>query len=105
MKLGRMDCTRTYSLQKKALDIVAVFGLNDVKKIEPKDFKLEMTRWKYAVEAHGMTYGVENTLGFVKMPHAPTMAWLQGDGPEPTGNYRNLLHKVDTFNRLIGEMN
>ena len=78
---------------------------NDVKRVEPEEFKAEMVRWKFAVEAHGMTYDVQNTLGFVKMPHAPTMAWLAGDGPEPTTNYRNLLYKVDTFNRLMDEMN
>ena len=105
MKQGRMDCTRTYNLQNKALDIVAVFGLNDVKRVEASAFKAEMVRWKYAVEAHGMTYGVQNTLGFVKMPHAPSVAWLAGDGPLPTVNHRNLLHKVDTFNRLMDEMN
>ena len=33
------------------------------------------------------------------------MAWLSGDGLEPAGNYRNLLHKVDSFNRLMDEMN
>ena len=99
--MGRMDFTKTYSLQNKALDVVAVFGLNDVRKIAPKDFKLEMVRWKYAIEAHG----VQNTIGFVKMPHAPTMAWLPGDGPFPTLNYRNYLYKVDTFNKLINEMN
>ena len=105
MRLGRMDWTKSYSLQEKALDVVAVFGLNDVRKIQPKEFKKEMIRWNFAIEAHELANGVQNTIAFVKMPHAPTMAWLSGDGPFPTENYRNYLQKVDIFNKMIDEMN
>ena len=33
------------------------------------------------------------------------MAWLPGDGPFPHKNYRNFLLKVDTFNRIITDVN
>ena len=105
MRLGRMDWTKSYSLQSKAVDVVVAIGLNDVRKIEPKDFKKEMITWKFAIEAHEMANGVQNTIAFAKMPHAPCMAWLPGDGPFPTGNYRNFLHKVDAFNKAIEELN
>ena len=105
MRQGRIQWTKSYSLQEKAMDVVAVFGLNDVRKMEPKDVKLEMVRWNFAIEAHESVHAVKNTIAFVKIPHAPTMAWLAGDGPFPTENYTNYLHKVDSFNRMIDEMN
>ena len=52
-----------------------------------------------------MTYGVQDTLGFIKMPHAPSTAWLPGNGPFPTTNYRNFLYKVDSFNKIITDVN
>ena len=105
MRMGRMGLAQAYNLRDKAVDVVAQFGLNDVRKIEASAFKLEMLQWIFTIEAHEMTYGVQDTIGFIKMPHAPCMAWLPGNGPFPTSNYRNFLYKVDTFNKIIGEVN
>ena len=105
MRMGRMSFAQAYNLQDKAVDVVAQFGLNDVRKIEASAFKLEMLQWIFSIEAHEMTYGVQDTIGFVKMPHAPCMAWLPGNGPFPTSNYWNFLYKVDTFNKIIGDVN
>ena len=103
--MGRQAFTQAYSLQNKAVDVVAQFGLNDVRKCEAETFRLEMLQWVWAIEAHEKANGVQNTLGFVKMPHAPCMAWLPADGPFPTTTYRNFLYKVDSFNKIIGEVN
>ena len=105
MQMGRLNYTQTYNLQNKGVDVVAIFGLNDVRKIEAKDFKLEMMRWLGAIQAHEMTYNVQDTIGFVKMMHAPTLAWRPSDGPPPTTSYRNYLHKVDMFNKMMEEVN
>ena len=97
MKMGRLNYVHAYNMQNKGVDVVAQFGLNDVRKIEAKQFKLEMLQWIWSIDAHERTYDVEDTIGFVKMPHAPCMAWLF-----PTTNYHNFLY---TFNKIIGEVN
>ena len=105
MKMGRLNYAHAYNTQNKGVDVVAQFGLNDVRKIEASQFKQEMLMWIWSINVHERKYGVEDTIGFVKMPHAPCMAWLPGNGPFPTTNYRNFLYKVDTFNKIIGEVN
>ena len=105
MRMGRLSCAQAYNVQNKAVDVVAQYGLNDVRKVEASEFKQEMLQWIWATKAHELTYNVQDTLGFVKMPHAPATAWLPGNGPFPTTNYRNFLYKVDTFNKIIEEVN
>ena len=105
LRQGKTDFIASYGLQSKALDVVVAMGLNDVRKIEPEVFKATLAHFVGIVEGHEAGFNVENTIGFIKMPHVPCMAWLPGDGPLPHKDYRNHLYKVDTFNRIISEMN
>ena len=105
MRQGNTDLMAAYATQPKALDVVVAMGLNDVRKIEPPAFKMNLTAFVGNIEGHEAIYDVQNTIGFVRMPHVPCMAWLPGDGPFPHKDYRNFLMKVDTFNRIVTEMN
>ena len=105
MSQGRRAFMADYGLQPKALDVVVAMGLNDVRKIKPEAFKAELDAFVGNIEGHEAGYNVENTIGFVKLPHMPCMAWLPGDGPPPHPNYRNYLSKVDTFNEIIMGVN
>ena len=105
MRQGRLSLMDAYGLQPKALDIIVAMGLNDVRKIEPSVFKEQLDAYIGNIEGHEAFYNVRDTIGFAKMPHVPCMAWLPGDGPFPHQNYRNYLLKVNTFNRIITDVN
>ena len=105
METCRLNFEQAYSRQDKAVDVVVQCGLNDIRRTKIENFKQEMLKWIWSVKAHGRRYGRENTIGFIKMPHAPSIAWLPGDGFHPIRNFHNLMYKVDTFNRIIGEVN
>ena len=105
MRAGRLDLMSAYGTQPKALDVAVAMGLNDVRRMEPPTFKENLAAFIGNIEGHETFYNVRNTIGFIKMPHVPCMAWLPGDGPLPHKDYRNFLLKVDTFNKIIAEAN
>ena len=51
-KDGRENFIETYLNQKKSVDVVINFGLNDLKRMDAPDFKKEMTEWVCAIEYH-----------------------------------------------------